>query len=699
LKNQFSEWTQTWKPNKQQIIGFVFILVVFVFIAVLFWNRQLRRKVESNTVDLRTSEEKYRNLYKTAMVGLYRTTVDGNRVLSANPTLATLFGYTTVEHFIDEFSSKNAYAEPGKREELIKMLKEKGNVDNFEFSGRRRDGSVRNFTESAILYQEQGHIEGSILDITDRKKTEEEIRTAKEAAEMANRAKSEFLAIMSHEIRSPLSAIIGLTDLSSKTKDSQKQEEYLRMTRGSADTLLALVNDILDLTKIESGKMEVERIAFNPIELSEKTVESQKFLAAQKDLDFIIDVDTKVPQAVFGSPGLISQVIINLVGNAIKFTHQGSIALGITLSKMRDSHVRNESVNLQYTIKDTGIGIPKEQLNKIFESFTQGDGSTTRKFGGTGLGTTISKRLVELMDGDIRLESEPGQGTVFTFSIPVVVADEKDIKTIPEHPIGDREHQEYQPLEILLVEDNLINSTVASDTLKMYGQKVTIAENGKSALAALEEGKFDIVLMDIMMPEMDGYGATRRIRGKEKTKGGHIPIIALTASAFKEDVIRCQEADMDDYLSKPIDFDLLMGKISALTGIATINPENKTQIIAIDSETLLYDLSNIKTKIQDESKLFDLVTWFIKDTKIQIDSARQELDKGSTEQVVKSCHKIRGSAESLGASELKQAAEIAEEAGRAGEIEAASSKMEEVKRQFYLISEQLTQAFDLPANK
>jgi CheY-like chemotaxis protein/HPt (histidine-containing phosphotransfer) domain-containing protein len=485
---------------------------------------------------------------------------------------------------------------------------------------------------------------------------------------------------------------------SSKTKDLQKQKEYLKMTRGSADTLLTLVNDILDLTKIERGKMEVERLAFNPKTHAEKTVESQKFLANQKGLDFTIDIDAKIPYAVSGAPGLIKQVLINLVSNAIKFTHQGNIRLGITLSKMHDSHVKNESVNLQYTIKDTGIGIPKEQLNKIFESFTQGDGSTTRKYGGTGLGTTISKQLVELMDGDIWLESEPGQGTVFTFTIPVAIVDEKDIKIIPGYPIGGGEHLKYQPLNVLLVEDNLINSTVASDTLKMYGQEVTTAENGKVALVSLEGGKFDIVLMDIMMPEMDGYEATRRIREKEKTKGGHIPIIALTASAFSEDVIRCQEVGMDDYLAKPIDYNLLMEKISYLTGIATVNPEKETQTIAIDGETSLYDLSAIKTKIKDESKLFDLVTWFIKDTKTQIDSARQELDKGSTEQVVKSCHKIRGSAESLGASDLKRAAEIAEETGRLGKIETTASNMDEVKKQFDLISEQLTKAFDLLGN-
>ncbi len=789
-----------------------------ILIVVFLWSFQIQRQKQA----LRKSEEKYRNLYKTALVGLFRSNLDGSGLIMANPALARMLGYDSVDELIRELSSEDLYAETGRRKDLVRLLQEYGEVDNFEFLGRLRDGEVRHFLLSATLYEDQGHIEGGVLDITerknaelalqkseeqyrslfdnanegilvaqdgmfklvnykteqlfgytiqeltsrplreflhpddremvasrhqgrlkgedlpeeysfriinkagetrwleikavvirwedrpaalcfmtditDRKKAEEEIREAKETAETASRAKSEFLATMSHEIRSPLNAVIGLTDLARKTKGGDKQDEYLKMAQESADTLLNLVNDILDLTKIERGKMEVERVAFDPAELARKTAEPLKFLATRKGLAFTVDITPDVPRSVVGAPDMLRHVLTNLIGNAVKFTPKGRVGLEVDISGNDESSPEGGAVTLRFQISDTGIGIASEQQEKIFETFTQADSSTTRKYGGSGLGTTIARQFVELMGGEIRLDSAPGRGSVFSFTVPVTKADAPAADRPAEHRDAHGMPMQYEPVRILLVEDNLINSYLAVESLSMYGQTVTLAGDGKECLAKLDEGSFDIILMDVMMPEMDGYEATRRIREKEKKECGHIPIIALTAAAFKEDIQRCKDAGMNDYLSKPVNFNLLMEKISALTGISaqTVVSSDSSDEVADDSKEL-YDLSLLREKIGDnEEKLKELLTWFIKDTRQQIESAEEELDSGKTDQVTKSCHKIKGSAQSLKAESLKEAAQAAEAAGKSGDAEACRNRLNSVKETFGRVSEDVISKYDLP---
>lgn len=531
-----------------------------------------------------------------------------------------------------------------------------------------------------------------------RKQSEEEARKARGVAEKASQTKSEFLATMSHEIRSPLNAVIGLTDLARKTTATTKQMEYLKMAQDSADTLLNLVNDILDLTKIEKGKMEMKKVVFDPVALARKTVEPLEFLATQKGLDFSIQIAPDVPRSVLGAADMLRQILTNLVGNAVKFTPEGYVKLSVALLDDAVDYQESGTVSVQFTVIDTGIGIPGEQQEKIFESFTQADSSTTRNFGGTGLGTTISRQLVELMGGNIQLSSEEGKGTSFTFSTPVEIIDTGSKEDAPDDFVDESVPRKYEALKILLVEDNLINSYLAVESLTMFGQEVITAVNGREGLNLLQQGEFDIVLMDIMMPEMDGYETTRRIRQREETEGGHIPIIALTASAFKEDVERCLAAGMDDYLSKPVNFDLLMEKISALTGISAIIEEDTTAPIAMvnEDEEALYDLSLLTEKVgNDKPKLKELLIWFIKDTSQQIEAAEEELTQGKTDQVVKSCHKIKGSAQSLLAESLRKAAEMAEAASKAGDINNSHQKLRSVKEIFDLICEKMGEKFDL----
>ena len=324
--------TESWKPTGEQLISLAILLPVLGLGGVLFWNRQLRSKVESRTREMQASEQKFRNLYKTAMAGLFRSSVDGTEVLAGNPALAQLFGYDAIEELLESFAPHDAYVQPCRRDDLLAAMRKNGKVDNFEFLGRRHDGSVRNFLLSATLYEEQGYIEGGILDITDRKKAEEEIAAARDAAEEASLAKSAFLAVMSHEIRSPLNAIIGLIDLTGKSEDHEKHREYIRLARGSADTLLALVNDILDLSKIESGRFEIERVTFEVRDLAEKIVESQRHLAEDKSLNLSLHIDDRVPAVVEGGEGAIRQVLLNLLNNAVKFTPRGEIVVRLGMA-------------------------------------------------------------------------------------------------------------------------------------------------------------------------------------------------------------------------------------------------------------------------------------------------------------------------------------------------------------------------------
>jgi signal transduction histidine kinase/CheY-like chemotaxis protein len=378
-----------------------------------------------------------------------------------------------------------------------------------------------------------------------------ERKRAEDAAQAASRAKSIFLAIMSHEVRTPMNGIIGITDLLLETKLSAEQRDDLSLVKTSAESLLAVINDVLDFSKIEAGRLEFEKISFDLKDSLEETIRSMRFRAQQKGLELLFEATPEVPQHVIGDAGRLRQVLVNLVGNAIKFTEKGRVSVRVACRTRFDGGCR-----LHFEIADTGIGIPIEKQDAIFEPFTQADDSIARRFGGTGLGLAISARLVQLMGGTLRIEAPAeGPGSIFHFDAEFGVALSHATEQTPADVSTERPGpaaKQANPFHILLAEDNAVNQLLAVKLLEKRGYIISVVNDGREALAAVINSHFDVLLMDVQMPEMDGLEATAAIRQAEAGTGRHLPIIAMTAHAMKGDEERCLAAGMDDYVPKPV---------------------------------------------------------------------------------------------------------------------------------------------------
>ncbi len=383
-------------------------------------------------------------------------------------------------------------------------------------------------------------------EVEERKKIFHQLLIAKEKSEQATRAKSEFLANMSHEIRTPMNAIIGMTDLAIQQDVSGKLLDYLGVIKTSSHSLLSIINEILDFSKIEAGKLEIESVDFDLSSMIHQVYDMFLIKAGEKGLDYSVVIEEGTPLLLRGDPVRVSQVLTNLISNAVKFTENGSVTVYV-----KSENQTEHSIDITFSVSDTGIGIPGEKAKYLFEAFKQADGTTTRRFGGTGLGLSISRSLVDLMGGEISLTSEPGAGSTFFFTVPLGLSERTGTEAgradfqVPGDP-----DDSLHGLSVLLAEDNEINQKVISEILKQEGILVHIVHDGKQAVEAVQDNTFDLVLMDVQMPNMDGYEATGTIR--KTGRFTDLPIIALTANAMKGDREMCIDAGMNDYISKPI---------------------------------------------------------------------------------------------------------------------------------------------------
>ncbi len=532
---------------------FIFIVVQAFVLAGRFM--QSFSSVEQLSNEIAETEKKYRGIFENSTEGIYQSSMEGKFIM-VNPAFSEMLGYDSPQEVVDKCKIENWYVDSSEREKLLDTLISNGSIKNIKTKVYMKNRRIINISESAHVVKDNTgqmkYFEGNIIDITESQQMDR-LRLEREMAQASNRGKSEFLANMSHEIRTPMNAIIGFTDILLDTENNSKRKEQLGIIKNSGQTLLELINDILDFSKIEAGKLDIKEDSFSLMEVINNTKNLFIKKAESKNIKLIVDFTTPIPKLIYGDKYRLVQILNNIIGNALKFTDKGSIKI---VCNYQDDKAT-------ISIKDTGIGIAPEKQETVFQSFSQADMSTERVYGGTGLGLTISKKLVDLLGGEIDLVSIPGEGTTFTIKIPFVIIEEdpsteESVLELPSLSIKTLVSKSKK-IRILLAEDNKINQTLVRVLLNEMSLDCDFAGNGKEALEKLEMASYELLLLDMQMPVMDGLETMKHIRMDKKYK--NIYVIALTANAMAGDEEKYFKAGCNEYISKPIDRELFKQKI------------------------------------------------------------------------------------------------------------------------------------------
>jgi len=613
-----------------------------------------------------------------------------------NPAFESLFEYTREEAIGCPIEELLGSANDDSAGRLAKEVEE-GKQVHIITQRKRSNGSpvdVELYKVRLIVEDQAIGILAIYQDITERIRVEQELRRAKESAEAGSKAKSEFLANMSHEIRTPMNGILGMTELALDTPLRPDQREYLTMVKSSADSLLGVLNDILDFSKIEAGKLGLEQTSFSLRKSMGEMMKTLIFRARQNRLELKWSVSPDVPDILTGDEGRLRQVIVNLVGNALKFTPRGEVTVDVAIERKMD-----EAAVLHFRVKDTGIGIPPEKQQLIFEPFTQADSSTTRKFGGTGLGLGITSRLVQMMQGKLWVESEVNRGSTFHFTAFFDVSqNRRDLSNASEQRTcvlkSATTAGKAERMKVLLAEDNAVNRVVAERMLAKRGHSVFLASNGREALECLARREdIDAILMDVQMPEMDGLSTIQAIRCDEKKNGRHVPIVALTAHAMKGDREKCLQAGADDYLTKPVTSSALFAALDRVRKVAGRNGSIRGASRS-DPATRVIDLALALQRLDgDRDLLAELVHLFADDwpkTSAEINAALVANDARLLERCA---HSLKAASANLGADGLSSRLLELERLARDSNLVGASVQWEAVRKEVAEIIDELESLF------
>ena len=616
---------------------------------------------EQKKSDQRLRDQQFytRSLIESNIDALMTTDPSGI-ITDVNKQMEALTGSTRDELIGAPF--KDCFTDPQRAEAGIRRVLIEKSVTDYELTARARDGKQTVVSYNATTFYDRSRklqgVFAAARDVTERKRVELELLQAKAVAESANRTKSDFLASMSHEIRTPMNAIMGIADLLAKTELTAEQDKYVQIFRRAGDNLLNLINDILDLSKVEASQLELEQTGFSLKDHLEKVMEMVSARASEKSLHLTCEIAPDVTSDLVGDPARLQQVLLNLLGNAIKFTQSGSVALRVAT----DGNARAPTT-LTFTVTDSGIGIPADKLARVFERFTQADSSTTRRFGGSGLGLTISKRLVELMGGRIWVESTVGVGSLFAFAVPFEVWTEAHRKAAV--PDGADADAPLVPLRILLAEDSPDNCMITMAYLENTPYRIDIADNGAIACQMYEAGHYDLVLMDRQMPIMDGLTATRAIRDWERANGRTpAPIIALTASALKGDRETCLAAGCTAFLTKPIKQAVLLQAIRENTAAERRQPAETGKQPARSASLN----AKIAARIPD----------YLESCQENVLEIRDALERNDLSLVAYLAHNMRGSGGAFGFQPITDFSGALEEAARRSDGKAAAAAVQDL---------------------